>query len=522
VADGNALGYPKRHSNRMPSLLPRATFLKYNPARMTAEPQTQEADRNAGPQSRPSTPTFRLTLPFSERRALLILGDTMLINGAVLAALWLWAQVAGRPFTADFLKTRWPWFPFLTAAWWPLAALGDLYDIRFAGHRVKVVWRVVLVTLVLGVGYLVVFFLSPRNALPRLFFLFFAAITLVGMSLWRWTYAAVFTLPVLCRRILVAGAGWAGRTLVQALSEQDTADFQMVGFVDDDPTKQNTKVAGHPVLGSSDDLVDLVQKHRVDEVVLAVTHEMRGALFQALMDCQAMGVQVIHMPDLYERLTRRVPVEHVHEDWVLDALTGFYPFGHPERAAKRLLDLACGLAGAVGLGLLLPFVALSIRMDDRGPVFYSQPRAGLGGRTFRIIKFRTMRSDAEQDGNPRWAQRRDARVTRVGRLLRKTRLDELPQVINVLRGEMSIVGPRPERPEFITDLEKEIPFYRARLAVKPGLTGWAQIHYGYGSSVQDALIKLQYDLYYIRHRTIWLDLYVISRTIVVVMRGRGM
>jgi exopolysaccharide biosynthesis polyprenyl glycosylphosphotransferase len=380
---------------------------------------------------------------------------------------------------------------------------------------------VALALLELTAGYLALYFFLPRNALPRLFYLFFAVVAMISVTMWRWAYATLFTLPPLRRRILIVGAGWAGRVLAQALVNQEQADYHVVGFVDDDPAKQGTKVAGLPVLGGSAEMLRLVRRYRVDDVVLAITHELRGELFQALLDCQAVGVHMIHMPDLYEQLTRQVPVEHVDEGWVLGALNGFPSPGHLERAARRLLDLFCGSLGLIGLGCLLPFICLAIYLDDGGPVFYTQVRAGLGGRPFRVIKFRTMRTDAEPDGRPRWAREGDDRATRVGRILRKTRLDELPQVINILRGEMSVVGPRPERPEFIAELEKQIPFYRARLVVKPGLTGWAQIHYGYGNSVKDALIKLQYDLYYIRHRSLWLDLYVIFKTVGVVLRGSG-
>jgi len=214
-------------------------------------------------------------------------------------------------------------------------------------------------------------------------------------------------------------------------------------------------------------------------------------------------------------------VEHVDEGWALDALNGLSTLAHLGRATKRLLDLVCGLVGLVGLGLFTPLVALVIWLDDRGPIFYTQVRLGLDSRPFRVIKFRTMRSGAEEGGRPQWARQNDDRITRVGRLLRRVRLDELPQVVNVLRGEMSIVGPRPERPEFIAELEQQIPFYRTRLIVKPGLTGWAQIHYGYGGSVEDALTKLQYDLYYIRHQSVWLDFYVIFRTVGALLRFQG-
>ncbi len=466
-------------------------------------------------------PAFRFALPFSERRALLVTGDALLVNTAVLAALWLWARVAGQAFSRDFVQARWFWFPVLAGIWGFLVWLGDLYDVPVASRRDVVARRIAQATLGFVTGYVALYFVLPRDELPRLFVLFFSVLSLVGMILWRWTYATVFTLQPLSRRILIVGAGWAGQTLAQTLSRYDTANYHVVGFVDDNLDKQNTSIVNQPVLGSSADLVNLVRTLRVDEVALAVTHEMCGGLFQALMDCQAMNIRLVPMADLYEQLTRRVPVEHVNEGWVLDALGGFSVLGRFERAARRLLDLIYGLIGLMGLGLLLPLVALAIYLDDRGALFYSQVRSGLGGKPFRVSKFRTMCADAEEDGQPRWAWKNDDRVTRVGRWLRRFRLDELPQMINVLRGEMSMVGPRPERPEFIAELEQQIPFYRTRLVVKPGLTGWAQIHYRYGNSVKDALVKLQYDLYYIRHRSIWLDVYVILKTIGVALRGRG-
>ena len=467
-------------------------------------------------------PSFRIALPFSERRALLLFVDTFLVNVAVLASLWLWAWVGTPLFSFDFVRQRWFWFPILTLAWWFLALIAGLYNIPVAARRVEVIGRITYIILGLSICYLAAYVVLPRGALPRLFFLYFVATAFAGLALWRWTYATLFTLHQLCRRALIVGAGWAGRTLAQALSANGDLAYRAIGFVDDDPDKQGTTITELPVLGGNEDLIDLVRRHRVDEVAVAITNNMRGELLQALMDCRAEKIHVVRMPDLYEQLTERVPVEHVNESWILDAMNGSSTLGYVERLGRRVLDLVFGTVGLFGLGTSYLLVALAIRLDDGGPVFYRQVRSGRGGKPFHVIKFRTMRCDAEGDGCPRWASEDDDRVTRVGRLLRKVRLDELPQVINILKGEMSIVGPRPERPEFIVDLEKRIPFYRARLVVKPGLTGWAQVYYEYGNSVEDQLIKLQYDLYYIRHRSILLDLYIISRTVGVVLRGGGM
>lgn len=462
-----------------------------------------------------------LCLPFSERRVLLFLVDTFIINGSVVAAFWGWQALNGRPFGWEFVVSHWRWFPVLSVAWVSLAWLFDLYEIDLTNRRLAVVQQVLITMAALVVLYMVLYFFMPPSVLPRLFVLVFAVLASILLAFWRWGYAIVFTLPHMQRRMLIVGAGWAGRALVEMLREQDNEMYQIVGFVDDDESKQTEIVAGLPVLGHGDQLLKLVEMYRVDKIILAITGEIRGDLFQALVDCRAKGLQVTQMPDFYERVTRQVPVEHINMGWILGTMSGFMPVSRWEQFAKRVTDLVLGGLGLLVLVFITPLVALAIALDDGGPVFYRQIRAGKAGLPYRVIKFRTMRTDAEQEGVPQWACEHDNRVTRVGKLLRKTRLDELPQVINVLRGKMSIVGPRPERPAFIAELEDKIPFYRTRLTVKPGLTGWAQIKYKYGNSVHDSLMKLQYDLYYIRHRSLWLDLYIILKTVGVMLRLEG-
>ena len=227
------------------------------------------------------------------------------------------------------------------------------------------------------------------------------------------------------------------------------------------------------------------------------------------------------MPVAYEELLSRVPIRLLEADWILRSfvdqsrVSGFYEFG------KRLLDIAGGLLGVIVLLVTLPFLSLSILIDSGRPVFYSQTRSGRGAQPYKIIKYRTMRKDAEPDGKPQWAKEDDERATRVGRFLRKTHLDEVPQFINVLRGEMSLVGPRAERPELVEMFQKHVPFYRARLLVKPGITGWAQINFGYASTIDETVTKLEYDLYYIKHRNLLMDLMVLLRTPATVFGFRG-
>ena len=357
------------------------------------------------------------------------------------------------------------------------------------------------------------------------------------MGVWRISYGLWSQNPAFSRRVLIVGAGRAGQTIAQVITQHPNHHYQIVGFVDDDPEKQARAipVAGasregfgggaasevsFPVLGTRAKLRNLVIEDRVSEIILAITHDLHGELIKALLDCQALGLQVTPMPVLYEQITGRVPIQHIGDYWdaalSLDqpVAGGIYPI------LKRGLDI---LGAAIGLALyapLLPFIALALYIDSPGPIFYRQERVGKGGRAFRLIKLRTMVPDAENHGAV-FAGEKDPRVTRVGRFLRRTRLDELPQLINILRGEMSAVGPRPERPEHLSEFEKGIPFHRLRLAVRPGMAGWAQVNYGYVSSVEDARLRLEYDLYYIKHQSLWLDVVIILRMMAQMLMLRG-
>jgi len=340
----------------------------------------------------------------------------------------------------------------------------------------------------------------------------------------RGLYRVVAAHAALRRRALIIGAGWAGRTIAEALAEQSDGTYQVIGFVDDDPAKQNLTLHVSrltlPVLGNRYSLPTLIRQHRIDTLILAITHDANGELLQVLTDCLELGVEIVPMPVLYEQLTGRVPIEHIGSNWYV-AMPLHHPLTRPfNRLIKRIFDIAGATLGLIFLALAFPFIALAIYIDSPGPIFYVQERVGQGGRIFRAYKFRTMVPDAEKDGAV-WAQKNDPRVTRVGRILRKTHIDEFPQFINILKGEMSAVGPRPERPEFVEELAREIPFYRVRHAVKPGMAGWALVKYGYASSKEDTIVKLQYDLYYIKHWSLWLDLVILLKTVLDMLTLRG-
>jgi len=474
------------------------------------------------PRQLPRVSSWRLRV--TERRTVLLIGDLTIALASLAISLYYWG-VSERfmGFSAEFLQKRVPgWFYFLPIIW--LVLMVELYDI----HRASDWWRTirgVALAALLGLAlYLALYFyyvVPPKSLLPRLGVASYLITVSILTLLWRRLYIQVFTASQFMRRVLLVGGGKSGETLLTVINSLKTKPFVLVGVIDDDPHKQGASVEGSPVIGSSGQLLELVQEHNISEIIVAITGEMCGAMFQALLDAQEVGVDIVRMPTVYEELMGRVPILVLETNWILGSfvdelrVSGFYLL------IKRMLDILGGLAGALATVVLFPFISLVMVIDDGFPIFYSQTRCGKGGLPYQIHKFRTMRRDAEADGQPRWAREDDDRATRVGRILRKTHLDELPQFVNVLRGDMSLVGPRAERPELVEYFQKHIPFYRARLLVKPGITGWAQINYGYASTIEETVAKLEYDLFYIKRRSLAMDLIILLRTPSTVFGFRG-
>ncbi|MDX2159767.1 MAG: sugar transferase [bacterium] len=473
--------------------------------------------------------TRRPQLQISERRLLLIIGDVAAVWLAVLIALFIWTVVdqttknGEYTFDLPFITSQAFWFIALAILWVLLASANDLYDLRIAAARWKTFQRMLIVTAQMVVVYVLVFFLSPVGELPRLFILYFGAAAFVLIGAWRFARPALVGWMSEKRRVLIVGGEPGARLIIQAIHDHAAAEYDIRGVIGaaEDIGK---KIDGVPVLGSGADLSNFLYRDRVSELIMTETRGLDGATFQAVMDAYEHGIAIVPMPILYERIAERVPVEHVRDEWTVvflpvknsDAIFDPYPL------LKRMMDITLSLIGLVVFAVTFPVLALAIRIDSRGGVFYSQERVGRNGCVFRIWKYRSMIADAEKFSGAVFAAENDPRVTRVGRLMRKTRLDELPQLINVLVGDMSLVGPRPERPEHVVRLTEKIPFYRTRLIVRPGLTGWAQVRYDYGANDEDALIKLQYDLYYIRHQSILLDLNILLRTVGKVASMSGM
>jgi exopolysaccharide biosynthesis polyprenyl glycosylphosphotransferase len=401
-----------------------------------------------------------------------------------------------------------------------LAMLRDVYDLGVAANPRATFSALLTVALLEIGGYLAFYFFSPRQALPRGIVLFHAALALGLVVAWRTLYATGGR-TALRRRVIIAGTGIEGRAMAATIAGAEGIGLEVVGFV----SEGNASWIGHgglPVLETYGGLPRLVDELSIAQVILAVSGKVPHTLFAALLECNEQGVEVTPMTAAFEEITGRVPIEHVGDNWLL-AL----PLGPPSTAGlfpmlKRALDVGVATVGLGMLALLFPVVAAAIYVDSGAPIFYVQERVGRGGDPFRLIKFRTMRQDAEYDGQAVWATEDDPRVTRVGRLLRAAHIDELTQFVNVIRGDMSVVGPRPERPAFVHELEQKIPFYRLRHAVRPGMAGWALIKHGYGNSLEDAMVKVQYDLYYVKHQSLYLDLYILFRTLqrMVSLKGR--
>ncbi|MEO8298003.1 MAG: TIGR03013 family XrtA/PEP-CTERM system glycosyltransferase [Burkholderiales bacterium] len=324
------------------------------------------------------------------------------------------------------------------------------------------------------------------------------------------------------RRVLIVGTG---QDALQVWNDmrggEQWAGYQVVGFV---PTAESgvlvAATAGVRVFERENRLAELVREHRVNEVIVAVREQRGGGVpMDQLLDCRIQGIPIMDLAGFYERTKAEVPVDSLKASWLVYG-DGFVQ-GRARALTKRVFDV---VSSAMLLILATPIMVattIAIRLDSRGPVIYRQERVGLGGSTFMCLKFRSMRTDAEKDGVARWASKNDSRITRVGAFIRKTRIDELPQLFSVLRGEMSMVGPRPERPSFVVQLKESIPYYDLRHTVKPGLTGWAQVRFSYGASLEDARKKHQYDLYYVKNNSLVLDLLVLIETVSVVLFREG-
>lgn len=369
----------------------------------------------------------------------------------------------------------------------------------------------------LGVAFLIAYFV-PSLYLRAHGWAVTVIVALAGSGLIRLLFHIWGNHSLFKPRVLVLGTG--SRVAKLAESSQENKNHTVVGYVERQASTHYVPTSSVLSLAPGETLVSMVQRYKIDQIVVAVRDRRDGGLLvRELLECRLKGISVIELSTFFEREYRKVLLESLNPSWMV--LGEGFRQGIIRTVIKRMFDL---LASGLLLLLTLPIMliaAICIILESGAPVFYRQERIGENGRVFSICKFRSMYTDAERDGKPRWASANDDRTTKVGRIIRKLRIDELPQIINVFKGEMSFVGPRPERPFFVDKLTTQIPYYALRHAVKPGITGWAQVRYPYGASLDDALEKLQYDLYYVKNNTLFLDLVILFSTVEVVLWGKG-
>ena len=394
-----------------------------------------------------------------------------------------------------------------------------LYSSRQRARTSGVFVRLVAAIAAATAATAVVFYIAPSFWIGRGVLALASIFSLIGVGISRALFSRMMDESLLKRRVLVYGVGQRTAAISGLRRRSDRRGFDIVGYVQ--PDGESIVVPRGQVLNASEGILRLSTRLEVQEIVVAMEDRRRGFPILGLLECRLAGMEVTELLTFLERETGRVRIDVMNPSWMIFS-EGFRR--DPLRLfSSRALDL---VASVLLLILSLPFMLftmIAIKIEDgwRAPVFYGQARVGLAGQTFTVLKFRSMRTDAERDGHAQWAQKSDPRVTRVGAVIRKLRIDELPQILNVVSGQMSFVGPRPERPQFVAELAQKIPYYVQRHCVKPGITGWAQLCYPYGSSEEDALEKLQYDLYYIKNNTLLFDLAILVQTAEVVFMGKG-
>jgi sugar transferase (PEP-CTERM system associated) len=389
----------------------------------------------------------------------------------------------------------------------------ELYDLQHLTKPAEIFPRILTLVGILSLMLAGLTYVFPALLVGRNVFLTGLFILSLTWVLWRWAYAHLIFVPILRERVYLVGEGERAKRIAEAIRTRRELGMDMVGWAGESGNGDLTRNA----LGSL--LLELGRRRATDRVIVALTDRRSKMPVQELLELRMQGLKVEDGTAILERLSGQIEIEELHPSWLI--------FNDGFRLAARHWFLRTAVSGFLALCLsvvtlpLIPFIAILIRLDSRGNILYRQKRVGLRGRIFECYKFRTMRSDAEADSGPTWACDNDPRITRVGRILRLTRLDEIPQLWNVLQGDMAFVGPRPERPEFIAQLSQKIPYYHLRHVIPPGITGWAQVNYKYGNSVNDSKEKLKYDLFYIKNMTTSLDLWIVFQTIRTVVLHKG-
>jgi sugar transferase (PEP-CTERM system associated) len=434
-----------------------------------------------------------------------------------LASYFLLGEGLGFFITVEFI---WPKVMLIALLTQISLYFNDLYEFRSTDNALDIASRLTQSIGMTSIALALFYFIWPEMIIGRWIFFVSLVILLFFLVSWRIVYSIAIRRRFFSEKAFVLGDGDLANDILGAIQERRDLSYDIEGIVAPENT-HNELERGNiiSVYRGFEGLCDLAEEQKVDSVIVALD-EKRGVMpYNELLNCKIRGINIIDGESFYERVSGKLLVEKINPSWLIFS-DGFVK-SRFIRISKRVIDL---VASAVLLVLSSPVIflaALAIKLDSRGPILFFQERAGEFGKVFILYKFRSMKSNAEEETGPVWATEDDVRITRVGRIIRKLRIDELPQLWCVFRGDMSLVGPRPERPYFVEQLKNKIPYYNERFTVKPGVTGWAQVKYPYGASEEDALEKLKYELYYIKNMSFLLDLIVIFHTVKIVLLGRG-
>ncbi len=452
---------------------------------------------------------------------LLLFVEVLILIGSAYAGAALRVYDGGQsaiPHFDNFLVSA---LAFAVAIVFSMSALG-MYQLNLSEGLRNPFFQKLLPSFAMGFCLLtLLFYVAPDLYFGRGIMLFVFLIGAGGIFLARTIFFKTSESRILESRILFVGGGaLANECRELAIRTHVYHKYDIAGFIA--MPSEDSRVPADTLLEMrrDDSLLSLARRHDVEEIVVSVENRRGGAFpIKELLECKLHGVKVIDAATFFERETSQIRVDSLQPSWLV--FGGGFDQSFSRIFVKRAFDLVCSAAILVVSLPVMFLTALAIYIEDRSPIFYEQERVGKNGDSFKVLKFRSMYNDAEKGGKPQWAAQNDPRVTRVGNIIRKCRIDELPQILNVFKGEMSFVGPRPERPYFVEQLAEQVPYYNVRHSIKPGITGWAQVRYGYGASVDDAVQKLQYDLYYVKNNSLFLDLLIMIDTLKVVMGSHG-
>jgi exopolysaccharide biosynthesis polyprenyl glycosylphosphotransferase len=457
-------------------------------------------------------------------RLILTIGDGFLLLALLTVLVMLAPLFHLEPYVAWNGPEAWNlklmWECIALVSWGIAVSITKAQDLDSASNRFKSPLKLTFALVLMVILWMALYaFFTDRISSTAMSLSLFLVIAVPALGLWRIMLAELMNLRRFRRKVVIIGTTTAGETIARELRSSKRSTIDLLGYISE-REDESIQIDGLPVLGDWITLHRLAHNGIIDSMIIAIDYKENPKLFLEAIGVTQLGIPLIPMTMAYERMRGKIPVEHLGDQWCL-ALPIEIDVSPLYTCWRKAMDITFGLLGMAILLLILPVLVLLIYLDSPGPIFYKQERLGRSGRKFCMYKFRSMYTNAEHTGRAIWATQDDERVTRIGRLMRATHLDELPQVFNIFRGDMSLIGPRPEREAFVVDLEKTVPFYRCRLMVKPGLTGWAQVKYCYANSDHDALVKLQYDLYYIKHQSIMLDVFIILKTVAEVFLHHG-